>query len=77
MMSSPILPLSHMAPKFGESQTYPRTVDGGVGVFSPVTTPQQDGVHVDLNLSYTVSESPDMRCIPNMFADTSSNTTRA
>jgi hypothetical protein len=32
--------------------------------FSPVTTPRSDGVHVDLNLDYTTSESPDMRRVP-------------
>jgi hypothetical protein len=31
-----------MSPEFGESQTYPCTVDGDVGVFSPVTAPQPD-----------------------------------
>jgi hypothetical protein len=48
-----------MSPEFGESKTYPCTFDGGV--FSPVIAPRQDGVHVDLNQSYTASESPDMR----------------
>jgi hypothetical protein len=66
-----------MSPEFGESQTYPCTVDSGVGVFSPVTTPRQDRVHVDLNLAYTASESPDMRHVPNMFASSTTDATRA
>jgi hypothetical protein len=61
--------------EFGESQMYPRTFDGGV--FSLVTAPRQDGVHVNLNLSYTASESSAMRRIPNIFVDTSSDATRA
>jgi hypothetical protein len=48
-----------VSPEFGEIQTYPRTFDGGV--FSPVIAARQDGVQVDLNLSYTTSASPDMR----------------
>jgi hypothetical protein len=67
-----------MSPEFGESQTYPCTVDGGVGVFSPMTAPRQDGAHnVDLNLAYTASESPDMRRVPNMFAGSAPDATRA
>jgi hypothetical protein len=40
-----------------------------------VTASRQDGfhVHVDLNLSYTASMSPDMRRILNMFIGSSSN----
>jgi hypothetical protein len=66
-----------MSTEFGESQTYPCTVDGGVGVFSPVTAPRQDRVHVDLNLDYIASESPDMRSIPNMFAGSTPDATHA
>jgi hypothetical protein len=47
-----------MSPEFGESQTYPRTFEGGV--FSPVIAPWQDGVHVDLKLSSAASELPNM-----------------
>jgi hypothetical protein len=64
-----------MSPEFGESQTYSCTVDGAVGVFSPVTAPRPDGVHVDLNLDYTASESPDMRHVPNMFAGSTPDAT--
>jgi hypothetical protein len=64
-----------VSPEFGESQTYPRTFDSGV--FSPVIAARQDGVQVDLNLSYTTSTSPDMRRIPNMFAGSSSDATHA
>jgi hypothetical protein len=46
-------------------------------VFSPVTTPRQDGIHVDLNLAYTASESPDMCRVPNMFAGFATDATRA
>jgi hypothetical protein len=46
-------------------------------VFSPVTTPRQDGTHVDLNLDYTASESLGMRCVPNMFAGSTPDATRA
>jgi hypothetical protein len=66
-----------MSPEFGESQTYPCTVDGGVGVFSPMTAPRPDGVHVDLNVDYTASESPDMRRAPNMFAGSTPDATRS
>jgi hypothetical protein len=58
-----------MLPKFSESQSYPRTFDGGV--FSLVTAASQDAIHVDLNLSYIASVSPDMRCVPNMFVGSS------
>jgi hypothetical protein len=67
MLFSPRLPPSRMSPKFGESQTYPCTVDDGVGVFSQVTVPRPDRVHVDLNVDYTASESSDKRRAPNMF----------
>jgi hypothetical protein len=73
--SSPRLPMSRMSSEFGESQTYPRTFDDDV--FSLVIAAGQDGVHVDINLSYTASVSPDMRCIPNMFAGSSSDAIRA
>jgi hypothetical protein len=66
-----------MSPEFGESQTYPCTGDGGVGVFSSVTAPRLDGVHVDLNIDYTASESPDMRRAPNMFAGATPDATRS
>jgi hypothetical protein len=67
-----------MSLEFGKSQTYPCTVDGGIGVFSPVTAPRQDGVHnVDLNLSYTASELPDMCHVPNMFVGSTPDATRA
>jgi hypothetical protein len=66
-----------MSPEFGESQTYPCTGDGGVGVFSPVTAPRPDGVHVDLNVDYTVSELSDMRRSPNMFASAMPDATRS
>jgi hypothetical protein len=72
----PRMPPSCMSPKFGESQMYPCTIDGGVGVFSPVTAPRLDGVHVDLNLDYTASELPDMRRVPNMFASSTPDATR-
>jgi hypothetical protein len=65
-----------MSPEFGESQTYLCTADGGVGVFSPVTASRQDGVHVDLNLDYTASESPNMRRVPNMFGGSTPDATR-
>jgi hypothetical protein len=42
-------------------------------VFSLVTAPRQHDV--DLNLAYTVSELPDMRCVPNMFTGSTSDTT--
>jgi hypothetical protein len=77
MVFSPRLPPSRMSPEFGESQTYPCTDDGGVGVFSPVTSPRPDGVHVDLNVDYIVSESPDMRRAPNMFAGATPDATRS
>jgi hypothetical protein len=64
-----------MTSEFEENQMYPRTFDGDI--FSPVTAARQDGVHIDLNLSYTMFASPDMRCIPNMFIGSSSDTTRA
>jgi hypothetical protein len=47
-------------------------------VFLPVTAPRQDSVHnVNLNLTYTASESPDMRRVPNMFAGSASDATHA
>jgi hypothetical protein len=42
-----------------------------------MTAAHQDGVHVDLNLSYTASASSNMRRVPNMFAGSSSDATRA
>jgi hypothetical protein len=66
-----------MSPEFGESQTYPCTGDGGVGVFSSVTSPRPDGVHVDLNVDYTASESPDMHHARNMFASATPDATRS
>jgi hypothetical protein len=66
-----------MSPQLGESQTYLCTGDGGVGLFSPVTAPRPDGVHVDLNVDYTASEPPDMRCTPNMFAGATSDATHS
>jgi hypothetical protein len=78
ILCSPRLPPSRMSPEFRERQTYPCTVHGGVGVFSPVTAPRQDEVYnVDLNLVYTMSESPDMRRVPNMFAGSTPDATRA
>jgi hypothetical protein len=77
MMCSPRLPPSRMLPEFGENQAYPCTVKGDVGMFSPMTAPRHNGVHVDLNLSYTASELPDMHRVPNMFAGSSSDATRA
>jgi hypothetical protein len=50
---------TYQSSEFGESQSYPHTFDGSV--FSLVTAAQQDGIHVDLNLSYTAFASPDMR----------------
>jgi hypothetical protein len=64
-----------MSPEFGKSQPYLRTFDDGV--FSPMIAAQQYGAHVDLNLSYTTSASPDMRRVPNMFVSSSSDATRA
>jgi hypothetical protein len=64
-----------MSPEFGKSQPYPRTFDGSV--FSPVTAACQDGINVDLKLSYTASVLPDMRHVPNMFVGSSSDATRA
>jgi hypothetical protein len=64
-----------MSPEFGKSQPYLRTFNDGV--FSPMTEAHQDGVHVDLNLSYTTSASLDMCRVPNMFASSSSDATRA
>jgi hypothetical protein len=61
MLFLPRLPPSRMSLEFGESQTYPCTGDGSVGVFLPVTAPRPDGVHVDLNVDYTASESPNLR----------------
>jgi hypothetical protein len=46
-------------------------------MFSPVTAPRPDGVHVDLNVDYTASESPDMRRAPNMFSGSTSDATRS
>jgi hypothetical protein len=66
-----------MSPEFWESQTYPCTIDGGVSVFSPVIAPRPDGVHVDLNVDYTASESPDMRHAPNMLTGSTPNATRS
>jgi hypothetical protein len=67
-----------MSPEFAESQTYPCNINGGVGVFSSVTAPRPDRVHVDLNLDfdYTVSESPDMHRVPNMFVGAHPDATR-
>jgi hypothetical protein len=65
MLFSPRLMPSRMSPEFGESQTYQCTSDGGMGVFSPVTAPRPDGVHVDLNVDYTASELPDLRRAPS------------
>jgi hypothetical protein len=48
-----------------------------VGVFSPVTAPRPDGVHVDLNVDYTASESSDMCHAPNMFASSTPDATRS
>jgi hypothetical protein len=68
-VSAKSAPIPHL-PEFGESQTYPSTFDAGVGVFSPVAAP------LNLNLDYIASESPDMRRVPNMFAGSTSDTTR-
>jgi hypothetical protein len=72
---SPRLTLSRMLPEFGESKTYPRTIDGGF--FSLVTAARQDGIHVDLNLSYTAFASSDMRHVPNKLVGSSSDATHA
>jgi hypothetical protein len=73
----PRLPSSRLSPEFGESQTYPCTIDDGVSVFSLVTTPRPDRVHVDVNVDYTASESPDMRRAPNMFTGSTPDATRS
>lgn len=66
-----------MSPEFRESQTYPCTIDDGVNLFSPGTTPWPDRVHIELNVDYTASESPDMRHAPNMFAGSTPDATRS
>jgi hypothetical protein len=47
-------------------------------VFSPVIAPRQDGAHnVDLNLAYTVTESSNMRYVPNLLAGSAPDATCA
>jgi hypothetical protein len=45
-----------MLPEFIESQPYPQTSDDDV--YSLVTAARQDGIRIDLKLSYAVSTSP-------------------
>jgi hypothetical protein len=63
-----------MSSEFSESQPYPQTFNSGI--FSPLTTACQDGIHVDLNLSYTAYASPDMCRVLKMFVDSSDDDTR-